>query len=98
MLQITRTALPRALVLTVAVLTVMTAQAEASPPVCAYYPPEQWLPQAEIEAFAATLDVAHAFVQAEAGCWAIIYKDHGGEAWELLLDPATGLGEVLRPT
>lgn len=98
MTRFTRTVLPHLLMGTVMVLTVLTAQAEASPPICPIYPPEQWMPMGRVEDMARQMNLGKFYVQPEGGCWGIYYHDAEGTNWELLLNPKTGEQVKLRRT
>ena len=65
----------------------------ATPQICAYRAPEQWRPQAEIEAFAAEhgkqAGYEKFFVQPDGGCWGVYARTPDGTRLEILLDPMT---------
>lgn len=67
--------------------------AQATPQVCTYRSPQEWMPKAEAEDLARKLGYEKFFVQPEGGCWGI-YSTRDGTRWEVLVDPKTG--EIVR--
>lgn len=65
----------------------------ASPPICTYYSPDQWMKKEAVETKARAMGHTTFYVQPEGGCWGI-YTGRNGRNWRILLDPATG--EIVR--
>ncbi len=67
--------------------------AHATPQICKYYGPQEWIPMAKVEQMAREMGYQKFYVQPDGGCWTIITtKD--GMRWEIMLDPKTG--EIVR--